>query len=132
MTTPDAPESADEPFLVDLLTRQPRKATELEELMQRMLLVLAEEYRFPLDAMARDVPVTVELNGRRQRKTADLVVFTPGHRHDLANAERIVVVRKPGTKPSNRAQGVDLLKDLLGAKAGNERLGGVGRLPRQR
>ncbi len=109
----DIEENPDEAFLIDLLTTQRRKATELEELMQRMLLVLAEEYRFPLEAMERDVPVTVEANGRRQRKTADLVVFTPGYPHDLGNAERIVVVRKPGTKPGNRAQGVDLLKDLL-------------------
>lgn len=63
--------------------------------------------------MARDVAIPTEANGRRHRKKADLVVFAPGHSHDLANAERIVVVRKPGTKPSNLTNGVELLKQLL-------------------
>ena len=105
----------DQPVLVDLLTDQSRVATELEELVQRTILVLAGEYGFPFDAMARDVPISIEVNGRRHRKRGDLVVFAPGHPHELANAERIIVIRKPGTKPSNRAGGVEFLKALLDA-----------------
>jgi len=81
----------DRPVIADLLTGQPREATEFEDLVQRTIVVLAGEYGFPLEAMARDVPIAIEVDGRRQRKRSDLVVFAPGHPHDLANAERIVV-----------------------------------------
>jgi hypothetical protein len=70
----------DRPVIADLLTGQPREATELEDLVQRTIVVLAGEYGFPLEAMARDVPVAIEVDGRRQRKRADLVVFTPATR----------------------------------------------------
>jgi type I restriction enzyme M protein len=99
--------------VIDLLSCAPRPVSEVEELVQRTIHVLAEEYGFPLEAMARDVAIPIEVNGRRQRKKADLVVFAPGHSHDLANTERIVVVRKPGTKPSNLTNGTELLKQLL-------------------
>src|SRR6266498_3185519 len=68
----------DRPVIADLLTGQPREATELEDLVQRTVVVLAGEYGFPLEAMARDVPIAIEVDGRHQRKRADLVVFTPG------------------------------------------------------
>jgi len=111
--TVDGLDELNEAVLIDLLTGKARKPTEVEELVQRTIRVLAEEYSFPLESMARDVVISVEGGGRRQRKTADLVMFTPGLPHDLANAERIVVVRKPGTKPTNPTNGVKLLEDLL-------------------
>jgi len=111
--TVDGLDELNEAVLIDLLTGDARKPTEVEELVQRTIRVLAEEYSFPLESMARDVVISVEGGGRRQRKTADLVMFTPGLPHDLANAERIVVVRKPGTKPTNPTNGVKLLEDLL-------------------
>jgi type I restriction enzyme M protein len=100
-------------LVIDLLSGAPRPASEVEELIQRTIHILAEEYGFPLESMAREIPVPIEVNGRRQRKKADLVVFAPGHSHQLANAERIVVVRKPGTKPTNLTNGEELLKQLL-------------------
>jgi hypothetical protein len=81
--------------VIDLLSGEPRPASELEELVQRTIHVMAEEYGYPLECMARNVPVQVEVSGRRQRKRADLVIFSPGYSHDLANAERIIVIRKP-------------------------------------
>jgi type I restriction enzyme M protein len=43
------------------------------------------------------------------------VVFSPGCSHELESAERIVVIRKPGTKPTDPTNGVELLRDLLHA-----------------
>lgn len=99
--------------LVDLLTGEARKRTDLEEIVQRTIVILAREYRFPLESMGRDVPITVEQGGKRRRKKADLVVFEPGAPHELAHACRIVVVRRPGTKSNDRANGTTLLEDLL-------------------
>ncbi|MGI8552324.1 MAG: restriction endonuclease subunit M [Dehalococcoidia bacterium] len=95
------------------MTGQERRATEKEELLQRMIRVLAGEYHFPLETMGRDVPVPVEVNGRRRRRTADLVVFQPDRPHTLNHALRLVVVQPASTKPTDRTRGVELLKDLL-------------------
>jgi len=79
--TVDGLDELNEAVLIDLLTGDARKPTEVEELVQRTIRVLAEEYSFPLESMARDVVISVEGGGRRQRKTADLVMFTPGLPH---------------------------------------------------
>ena len=105
----------DEPeyVIIDLLTGEPRRRSDLEELVQRTILILAKEYRFPLEAIGRDVPVASDTAGRRRRRKADLVVFRPGEAHDLSQAERVVVLRKPGTKPSDARNGVALLHEVL-------------------
>src|SRR6266571_6303287 len=92
-------EERQEYLLVDILSGQERRRTDKEEIVQRMIRVLAAEYHFPLEAMARDVAVDVELEGHRRKKKTDLVVFGSGLSHQLENAERLIVVRKPGTKP---------------------------------
>jgi type I restriction enzyme M protein len=114
-TRAELEESRDEDFLVDLLTGTERKATQTELVLQRMIRVLAAEYRFPLETMARDVAIDVEVEGRKRKRKTALVVFGSGLSHQLENAERLIVVRGPGTKPNDSANGVDLLKDLLHA-----------------
>jgi hypothetical protein len=103
----EASESADyvEEVLVDLLTGEERKATDVEHIVQRMIRILAGEYHFPLEAIGRDIPITIETSGRLQRQRtvkADLVVFQPGMTHQLANIERLIVVRKPEPSPAIR------------------------------
>jgi type I restriction enzyme M protein len=107
----DAPVADD--LLVDLLTGATCRRTDLEEIVQRTIVILAREYRFPLESMGRDVPITVQQNGNKRRKKADLVVFEPGQAHELEHAQRVVVVRKPGTKATDRTNGTPLLEDLL-------------------
>lgn len=102
-----------EDLLIDILTGQERKRTDKEVILQRMIEVLASEYRYPLEAMERDVRVATEVDGRQRSKVADLVVYKPDYPHLPQHAERLVVVQPPGTKPTDRTRGVELLKDLL-------------------
>jgi type I restriction enzyme M protein len=104
-----------EDIVVDLLTGEERRRTDREDVVQRMIRVLAGEYHFPLDAMGRDVPVSVEINGRRRRRTADIVVFDAGADHDANRAARIVIVRDEKTKHTDRSKGVGLLEEVLDA-----------------
>ncbi len=99
--------------LIDILSGEERKRTEKEEIVQRMIQVLAAEYHFPLETLARDVPIALEIAGRRRTKIADLVVYGTGRAHTLDQIERIVVVQPPGTKPNDTTRGVEFLKDLL-------------------
>ena len=103
----------EEELVADLLTGQELKATEQELIVQRMIRILAGEYHFPLESIGRDIPISIEIDGKRRKKKADLVVFSAGRSRELENAERIVVIRKPGTKPTDPANGVELLRDLL-------------------
>jgi hypothetical protein len=73
-------EESQDDLVVDLLTGKERRRTEKEVIVQRMIEVLAGEYRYPLDAMERDVSVATEVDGRRRTRTADVVVYTPASR----------------------------------------------------
>lgn len=101
--------------IFDPLTRQERKPSDKERLVQRMILILADEYRYPLEVMGRDVSVLVEQDGKRRSRTVDLVVFRPGTPHTLDNAERFVVVQPPTVKVNDAKRGVEALKDLMDA-----------------
>lgn len=48
------PDLRQEDLLIDLLSGEERKPTEKEQILQRMIQVLAAEYHFPLEAIARD------------------------------------------------------------------------------
>ncbi len=109
----DLEEERQDDVLIDLLSGQERKRTEREEIVQRMIQVLAAEYHFPLETIARDVPIPLEVNGRRRTKPADLVVYHPDGPRTLDQIERLVVVQPPGTKVADSSRGVELLKDLL-------------------
>jgi type I restriction enzyme M protein len=111
--THSSDEQRQEDSIVDILTGNERKSTEKEKIVQRMVQVLAAEYHFPLESMSRDVPIPVNLGGRVRTKLADLIVFASGQPHSLDQAERIVVVQPPGTKPGDPSRGIELLKDLL-------------------
>jgi hypothetical protein len=100
-------------LLVDMLSGQERKRTEKEEIVQRMVQVLAAEYHVPLEAIERDVAVPAQLDGRRRTCPADLVVLEPERPHILGEARRVVVVQPPGTEPTDPSRGLDLLTDLL-------------------
>src|SRR5205085_915859 len=89
-------------------------------LLQRMIQVMAGEYHFPLDTMARDVPIQVEVDGRRRNRTADLAIYREGVPHTTENIERVIVAQPPAVKPADKTRGVDLLKDLLDGLAGCE------------
>lgn len=101
-------------LVIDILTGTERPPTDKEHTLQRMILVLAAEYHFPLDAMERDVSIpAVTAEGKRRSKTADLVIYAVGQPHTLEHAQRIVVVQAPATKPTDRNRGTTLLFELL-------------------
>lgn len=113
-------EAIPENLVVDLLTGAEVRWSEREEVLQRMIRVLAEEYHFPLEQMGRAVPIQIEVNGRRRRKNADLVVYRDSGPRELEAVERIVVVRDSKTKSNDRSNGVGLLEQLLDAVEGCE------------
>jgi type I restriction enzyme M protein len=104
-----------EDIVVDILTGKELKPSEKEELLQRMIRVLAGEYHFPLECMERDFAIPVTTDGRKRSKTADLVVFTADQPHTREQARRLVVVQPQAVKPSDATRGIELLKDLLDA-----------------
>jgi hypothetical protein len=111
-----APEAqaAQPEVLTDMLTGEERRASAKERTVQHMIAVLNQEYRFPLEAMHRDVSFVVESgDGKRRARTADLVIRETAAPYAASAADRLVVVQPPGTKPNDRSKGVDLLKDLL-------------------
>lgn len=108
-------EELEQDVVIDILTGEELRFSEREEILQRMIRVLAAEYHFPLETMERDVPISIVVNGRKRRAKADIVIFTASEPHELSNAERIVVVQAPAVKPNDARKGVELLKDLLDA-----------------
>lgn len=101
--------------IIDILSGKEYKLTDKERILQRMIQVLAGEYHFPLESIERDVPVPVEVNGKRRTKTADLIAYKPDGLHSFYEAIRIVVVQPPSIKISDLNRGVNFLKDLLDA-----------------
>ncbi len=108
-TAPDLEEDT----VADLLTGAERKASDLELIVQRMIRVLAGEYHFPLETIDRDFPVVVEIDGKKRKRKADLVVFDTDASDSSRKVLRIVAIRKPGTKPNDKSGGIASLEDLL-------------------
>ncbi len=107
--------------VIDALSGDPRKRTDKEEILQRVIIVLNAEYRYPLSSIERDVKLVVEGgDGSRRSRTADLVVREAAVHYGAAVPERIVVVQPPRTKPTDGKRGVALLQDLLDAGDGTE------------
>ncbi len=99
--------------IVDILSGLERPRTEREELIQRMVRILAAEYHFSLESMDREVQMPVEENNRRRTRVADLVIYQEGSPRGLQHIERIVVVQGSKVKPTDSARGVPLLELLL-------------------
>jgi type I restriction enzyme M protein len=106
-------EERQEDVIVDILSGEEKRPTDQEQLLQRMIQVMAGEYHFPLETMARNVPIKVEVDGRRRNRTADLVIYREGTPHTADNIERVIVVQPPTVKVADKSRGIDLLKDLL-------------------
>lgn len=102
-----------EDLIVDLLTGNEIKRTDREEILQRTVRILAGEYHFPLESIARDVRVNVEISGRRKKQVADLVVYELSGASDEGTVTRIVSVQSPSTKPTDPKRGIALLEMML-------------------
>ncbi len=102
-----------EDVLTDLISGLEVRATPKEELVQRTIEVLAAEYKFPLTILGRDLTISIDINGKRARKSCDIVVFSPGAPKTVANAIRLIIVQPPGVKASDSRKGIQLLKDVM-------------------
>jgi type I restriction enzyme M protein len=102
-------------IIIDILSGKEYKLTDKEHILQRMIQILAGEYHFPLETIERDVSIPMEVNGKRRKKTADLIVYRPDSLHGPYDIIRIVVVQPPNIKITDLNRGVNLLKDLLDA-----------------
>jgi type I restriction enzyme M protein len=124
---PDAPGTLAEDEDIDFITGRKVKLRGNEPIRQFIARALYKEYRIPVEDMARDFPIPVEVIGqRRVTKKADIAIFEHGKPHTLANLRRVVVC-KPAPKASPKVTKIrtfqqaedDLtqLMDLLGTES---------------
>jgi type I restriction enzyme M protein len=79
---------------LDFITGEPVKLRGNEAVRQQIARSLSVEYGIPVEDMARDFPIPVDLDGARRRSVkADLAVFAPGEPHELANLQRVVICK---------------------------------------
>ncbi|MEW9531732.1 restriction endonuclease subunit M [Microbispora sp. NPDC049125] len=112
---------------VDYITGDRIKLKGNEPVRQRIARALFHEYGISVDDMARDFPIQIDVPGQRKAtKKADIAIFEPGTKHELANLRRIVICKpepKAGrtvTKIRTYAQAekdLEELKLLLGTES---------------
>lgn len=117
---PEGSESLASDQLYDFVTNKPLKDTPKERIMQAVARSLVYEYSFDHTQLERDVSVVYESSDshgrtRRIRRKVDLVVYPERRPKDPANIIRVAIVQPPGTKPRDRAKGIELLEEVLGA-----------------
>jgi type I restriction enzyme M protein len=79
---------------IDFITGRPVKQRGNERVRQQIARSLSVEYGIPVDDMARDFPIPVEIGGaRRGVKKADIAVFAPGEPHTPENLQRVVICK---------------------------------------
>jgi type I restriction enzyme M protein len=80
--------------IIDFITDKPVKLRGNERVRQQIARSLSVEYGIPVDDMARDFPIPVEVGGaRRGVKKADIGVFASGEPHTLENLQRVVICK---------------------------------------
>lgn len=111
---------------IDFITGNKVKLKGSEEVRQQVARALYVEYGIRVLDMQRDFPITVEVEGRKVRKKADIAIFEPETEHTMANLRRVVICKpepKGGrsvTKIRTYAQAEKDLADLetlLGTEA---------------
>src|SRR6266511_4694000 len=118
----DAPAAEEEDLLpegklVCALTGEQRTATPQEEMLQSFIEQLHREYLIAIEDMGRDVRIQCQTidprtgRPRTKNRTVSLVVYEPGHLHQLENIIRIAVIASPGTKPDDKA--IAVLEEIL-------------------
>ena len=65
---------------IDFITGDKVKLKGNEEVRQQVARALYVEYGIRVQDMQRDFPITVEVDGRKVRKKADIAIFEPGDR----------------------------------------------------
>ena len=94
------PESLADDEIFDFITGKVVKERGNEAVRQRIARALVHEYGISVDDMARNFSIPMEAQGlRRSTKKADIAIFLPGTKHELANLHRVVIC-KPQPKPS--------------------------------
>ena len=79
---------------IDFITDRPIKLRGNESVRQQIARSLSIEYGIPVDDMARDYPIPVQIDGaRRGVRKADIAVFAQGEPHTLENLQRVVICK---------------------------------------
>ncbi|MGH3696591.1 MAG: methylation-associated defense system DNA methyltransferase MAD2 [Pseudonocardiaceae bacterium] len=109
--------------LIDYITGETVTETPKEQVRQRIARALFHEYGVAVEDMARDFPVTIEVDGKKRRRRIDIAVFQPNTSQSIQHLQRIVVC-KPEPKNGNTVTRIrtpqqaekDLaeLRDLMG------------------
>ena len=111
---------------IDFITGDKVKLRGNEEVRQQVARALYVEYGIRVQDMQRDFPIAVEVDGRKVRKKADIAIFEPETKHELANLRRVVICkpepkgRRSVTKVRTYTQAEKDLADLetlLGTEA---------------
>ena len=108
------------------ITGKLRKDTPEEKVRQLIARSLVEEYGY--DKSDMDAEFSTKMG--RQRKRADIVIFTEGFEHTQENIYLIAETKKEDVKPSHKKEGIDQLASYVAASpncdfslwVGNERL----------
>lgn len=116
--------------LICPLTGEAYKDTPDEQTLQSLIEQLLREYEVDPKDMERDVGLSLEVEDpssgkvKKQRKTASLVVYQHGKAHEPANAIRVAVVAKAGTKPAAK-KGIGELEEILGGVNDRDQIFGL-------
>lgn len=95
------------------LTGHLRNDTGEENVRQRWLRSLVEEYGYDREDMAVEATITMG----RARKRADIVVYRPGAPHTQDNIEVVVEAKESSVSLNDNRNGVDQLKSYMAACA---------------
>lgn len=104
-----------EGYIQDFITGEFLKDTPKEYVRQDMARVLFHEYNFRIEDMERDYSITIDDDGKRQRKTADIAIF-PSESTDHSDFNQVrylFIVEAPDTSPNNKARGTDILHAMM-------------------
>lgn len=95
------------------LTGHLRNDTGEENVRQRWLRSLVEEYGYDREDMAVEATITMG----RARKRADVVIYRPGAKHTQDNIEVVLEAKENSVSLNDNRNGVDQLKSYMAACA---------------
>ena len=97
--------------IVDYVTSELRKETPEEHVRQRVARSLVEEYGYKKS----ELELNFHINVFSKRYPVDIAVFAENRDHKIENIYMIIETKKEKIKPTDRENGIDQLKEYVGA-----------------
>lgn len=106
-----APELVADESVIDFIDGTRRKRTAEEYVRQNLARSLVQEYRYPREDIAVELPIKVGV----ARKRLDLAVFIEGERPVQENVLIAIECKREGISPADKNEGIDQLKSYMAA-----------------